>query len=179
MAQGKPAVRPEGWENVAIQRSGVHGRGLFATRDLAKGTYVMEYKGERISKAESDRRTAAQWERGRVYTFELSRRFDLDGAVRSNRARLANFSCDPNCESINERGRHVWIVAVRNIRKGEEITYDYNFNWDPPPPVCKCGSPKCRGYIIGSDHVEQLKAWIAEQAAHTAHHSPRHPRRKR
>lgn len=172
----KPPKRPVGWENIEVRRSAVHGRGLFAARDLPKGTYVMEYKGERVDKKESERRTALQWENGRVYVFELSRRFDLDGAVRSNLARLANFSCDPNCESINDGGRHIWIVAMRAIRKGEELTYDYNFAWDPPPPVCKCGSPKCRGYIVGSDHVDKLKQWLAEQQTP---HSVRHPRRKR
>lgn len=154
------------WEYVRIGRSGVHGRGIFAARDLPKGSYVMEYKGERVSKKEGDRRTDAQWERGRVYTFELSRRVDLDGSVRSNVARLANFSCDPNCESENEGGRHVWIRALRDIRAGEEITYDYNFPLVEPPPVCKCGAASCRGYIVGEDHVAELKAWLAKQKVH-------------
>jgi hypothetical protein len=151
---------PEAWEYVTVRRSGVHGRGLFAARDLPKGTYVMEYRGERISKRESSRRTDAQWAKGRVYTFELSRRFDLDGSPRWNLARLANFSCDPNCESQNEGGRRIWIVARRGIRKGEEITYDYNFSFVEPPPACRCGAPRCRGYIVGSDHVGDLKAWL-------------------
>jgi SET domain-containing protein len=158
--------KPVAWENVRVGRSGVHGRGLFATRDLRKGAYVMEYKGEAVSKAEGNRRTDRQWDQGRVYTFELSRRRDLDGSIRSNVARLANFSCDPNCESENEGGRHVWIRALRPIRAGEEITYDYNFPLVEPPPVCKCGAKSCRGYIVGSDHVDELKAWLAKQAAH-------------
>lgn len=151
---------PEGWEYVTVRRSGVHGRGLFAARDLPKGTYVMEYRGERVAKREGSRRTDAQWERGRVYTFELSRRFDLDGSPRWNLARLANFSCDPNCESHNERGRRIWIVALRDIRKGQEITYDYNFSLVDPPPRCRCGSRRCRGYIVGEDHVAELLAWL-------------------
>jgi uncharacterized protein len=176
MAKRTYAVRPDGWENIRIGRSGVHGRGLFAARDLTKGTYVMAYLGERVSKKEGNRRTEKQWKKGRVYTFELSRRVDLDGSIRSNRARLANFSCDPNCESINERGRHIWIVAMRDIREGEEITYDYNFSWDPPPPKCHCGSPKCRGYIVGEAHVKKLEAWLAQQRKP---HSPRKPKKKR
>jgi uncharacterized protein len=160
----KPLPQPKGWEYVRIGRSGVHGRGLFATRDLPKGTCVMEYVGERVPKKEGNRRTLAQWDQGRVYTFELSRRVDLDGKVRHNRARLANFSCDPNCESENEQSRHIWIKALRDIKAGEEITYDYNFPLVEPPPVCKCGSKKCRGYIVGSDHVKELKEWLAAQA---------------
>lgn len=155
-----PLPPPEDWEYVEVRRSGVHGRGLFAARALPKGTYVMEYRGEKVPKKEGTRRTDAQWETGRVYTFELSRRFDIDGSVKWNVARLANFSCDPNCESQNERGRKVWIVALRDIRKGEEISYDYNFSFVDPPPVCKCGSRKCRGYIVGEGHVGELIAWL-------------------
>lgn len=155
----KPLPEPKGWEYVTVRKSKLHGRGLFAAVDLPKGSYVMEYLGERIDKKEADRRTNKQWAKGRVYMFELSRRFDLDGSVKENVARLANFSCDPNCESINEGGRKIWIVAIRNIKKGEEITYDYNFPLVEPPPVCKCGSPKCRGFIVGADHVKDLDMW--------------------
>lgn len=126
----------------------------------------MEYKGERVSKKEGNRRTDLQWAKGRVYTFELSTRVDLDGSVRSNVARLANFSCDPNCESENEGGYHIWIKALRDIRAGEEITYDYNFPLVEPPPACLCGAKTCRGYIVGSDHVKELKAWLAKQNEH-------------
>ncbi|HEX2066291.1 MAG TPA: SET domain-containing protein [Candidatus Thermoplasmatota archaeon] len=157
-----PLPPPKDWEYVEVRRSGVHGRGLFAARDLPKGTYVMEYRGERVPKKEGTRRTEAQWEKGRVYTFELSRRFDIDGSPSWNLARLANFSCDPNCESQNERGRKVWIVALRDIRKGQEITYDYNFSFVDPPPRCRCGSRRCRGYIVGEAGVPELVAWLRE-----------------
>lgn len=151
---------PEAWDYVTVGRSKLHGRGLFAARSLPKGTYVMQYRGEKVAKAEGTRRTDEQWARGRVYTFELNRRFDLDGSVRSNLARLANFSCEPNCESQNEAGRRIWIVATRDIRKGSEITYDYNFSFVEPPPVCLCGSRRCRGYIVGEDHVKELVEWL-------------------
>lgn len=159
MGKRRPLPQPKDWEYVKVKRSKLHGRGLFAAVDMPKGTYVMEYRGERIPKKEADRRTNEQWEKGRVYTFELSTRFDLDGDVASNLARLANFSCDPNCESLNEDSRKVWIVAVRDIKQGEEITYDYNFPLVEPPPVCHCGAATCRGYIVGSDHVMDLEAW--------------------
>ena len=155
----RPLPEPKDWEYVEVRRSKLHGRGVFAARDLPKGTYVMEYRGEKVPKKEGDRRTNKQWDKGRVYTFELSRNFDLDGAVPWNVARLANFSCDPNCESVNERGRKVWIVAMRDIEAGEEITYDYNFPLIEPPPICLCGSPKCRGYLVGADHLRDLDAW--------------------
>lgn len=172
----RPLPPPKGWERVRVGRSGVHGRGLFAVRDLPKGTAVMEYKGERVPKKEGNRRTDAQWAKGRVYMFELSRRVDLDGSVRSNLARLANFSCQPNCESENEDGLHIWIKALRDIRAGEEITYDYNFPFIEPPPVCRCGAKKCRGYIVGEDNVKDLEAWLAKKDGVKA--SGRRPERR-
>lgn len=173
---------PVAWEYVEVRKSRLHGRGLFAARDLPKGTYVMEYRGERVTKKESETRTQEQWDRGRVYMFELSRRFDLDGSPASNIARLANFSCDPNCESQNENGRKVWIVATRAIRKGEEITYDYNFPLIEPPPVCKCGAKTCRGYIVGEDYVKDLNEWKARTLLHPARHAKKKakaPRRQK
>jgi hypothetical protein len=151
---------PEDWEYIEVRRSKLHGRGLFAACSLPKGTYVMEYRGERMGKREGTRRTDEQWARGRVYTFELNKRSDLDGSIKSNLARLANFSCEPNCESQNERGRRIWIVATRDIPKGAEITYDYNFSFVEPPPKCRCGSKRCRGYIVGEEHVAELVEWL-------------------
>ncbi|MES2154640.1 MAG: SET domain-containing protein-lysine N-methyltransferase [bacterium] len=153
-------VRPD-FGGVVVRRSNVHGRGLFAARDFRKGERVLEYGGVKVPKKEGDRRTDAQWKTGRVYTFELSRRFDIDGSPRWNLARLANQSCDPSCEAENDGGWHIWIVALRHIRKGEEITYDYNFPMMDPPPRCRCGSPKCRGYMVGEEHVPALRAWLA------------------
>lgn len=160
----KPLPDPKEWEYVRVGRSGVHGRGLFAARDLPKGTRIMQYLGERVSKKEGDRRTNAQWAKGRVYTFELSRRVDLDGNIPSNVARLANFSCEPNAESENEDSRRIWISAMRDIAAGEEVTYDYCFPLIEPPPVCRCGAKSCRGYIVGEEHVAELKEWLAKQA---------------
>lgn len=157
--RAKPLAEPVGWEYVRIGQSSVHGRGLFAARDLPKGTRIMQYLGERVPKKEGNKRTDAQWEQGQVYTFELSTRVDLDGSIESNVARLANFSCEPNAESFNEDSRRIWIQAMRDIRAGEEITYDYCFPLMDPPPVCRCGAKRCRGYIVGEDHVDELNEW--------------------
>jgi uncharacterized protein len=150
--------RPWGADNVLVRRSGVHGRGLFAARDIRKGERIIEYVGERVGKREGQRRTDAQWAKGRIYTFELNARTDIDGAVRWNTARLANHSCEPNAESQIVRGR-VWIVALRRIRAGDEITYDYNFPIEEEMIRCRCGSARCRGYVVGSQHGRALQAW--------------------
>jgi uncharacterized protein len=160
---GPPGTKPAripGRENVVVRPSGVHGRGLFAARDIAEGERVLQYMGELVDKAEGTRRTDRQWDRGRVYTFELNKTHDIDGSPAWNVARLANHSCDPNCESRNDRGRAIWIVALRDIRKGEEISYDYNFPLTDPPPICRCGAANCRGYIVGSEYIRDLNRWL-------------------
>lgn len=163
---GKPKRLP-GRENIVVRQSKLHGRGLFAKRAFAKGEKILQYMGERIDKKESERRTDAQWETGRVYTFELNKTWDIDGAPAWNVARLANYSCDPNAESENDRGRAIWVVALRPIAAGEEITYDYNFPFVDPPPVCRCGAAKCRGYIVGHEHLKPLNRWLKDHGKPT------------
>lgn len=152
-----------------IRRSGIHGSGLFARRRICEGTKVIEYVGEKIDKEESNRRG---WERIRqaqktgdaaVYIFTLDDEFDLDGSVSWNPARLINHSCDPNCEAYIEDG-HIWIGAIREIQRGEELSYNYGFDlehWDAHP--CRCGSKRCVGYIVGEEYWSRLKQRIARR----------------
>src|SRR5882762_9333327 len=111
-------------------QSAIHGRGVYAGKPIPSGTRVIEYVGERITKAESHRREAARLDRQRrgldgcVYIFDLNRRHDLDGRLRRNTARLINHSCEPNCRSEVIRGR-IWIIAERDIATDEELTFDY------------------------------------------------------
>jgi SET domain-containing protein len=96
------------------------GLGLFATAPIEKGAFIIEYKGRRITNAESERREA----RGARFMFELDSRWTLDGSSRRNLARYANHSCRPNAESDIVKGK-VIFRAIRNIKPGDEITYDY------------------------------------------------------
>ncbi len=141
---------------VYVQRSSIHGTGLFADQDFAKGDRMVEYLGEKITKKESDRRYEKQEKRGRVYIFDLNQKWDLDGDIKRNPAKYANHGCQPNAESDIIRG-HIYIIARKRIKKGEEIVYDYNFPyddwWERP---CLCGGKKCRGYIIGADAARKL-----------------------
>ena len=127
----KPKKTTSPWARV--RRSKIHGRGVVATKDIPSGTRIIEYAGERITKAESDRRDEARAARraaggdGCVYIFEINKRHDLDGHMSWNTARLINHSCEPNCESTNVRG-HIWIVARRDIAAGEELSFDYGFD---------------------------------------------------
>tara|TARA_Y100000588_G_scaffold302262_1_gene324440 strand:- start:3630 stop:4139 length:510 start_codon:yes stop_codon:yes gene_type:complete len=146
-----------------IGRSRIHKKGLFATREIMEGTRIIEYIGEKVTKTESDRRGLAHLEEakneglGLVYLFELNKRYDLDGNVPENFARHINHSCFPNCESQIKRGR-VWIVSVRMIGVGEELSYDYGYDlehYEEHP--CHCGSKKCIGYIVAHRHRKKLR----------------------
>lgn len=163
-ARRRPTTSP--WAKV--RRSPIHGRGVIATQDIPSGTRIIEYEGERITKVESERRDEARAARaarggdGCVYIFEINQRYDLDGQASWNTARLINHSCEPNCESEKVRG-HIWITARRDIRKGEELTFDYGFdveNWQEHP--CRCGSEKCVGYIVAKSHRWRLRKRLAK-----------------
>jgi uncharacterized protein len=149
----KPPARSKTW--VRRGQSPVHGYGLYARRPIPVGTRIIEYVGERITKAEAERRDAERLMRlaaggdGCVYIFELNQRHDIDGNVRWNEARRINHSCAPNCEPKVIRGR-IWIVALRDIAADEELSYDYGFDyseWRSHP--CRCGTPACAGFIVG------------------------------
>ncbi len=102
----------------------ITGFGLFATRPIKKKARIAEYKGPILDQEEADRAER----RGNRYLYEVSTHRTIDGTPRSNVARYANHSCNPNAESIVWRGR-VFIKALRNIKPGEEITYDYGVDY--------------------------------------------------
>lgn len=151
-------------EFIDVRNSKIHNKGVFAKKDIKKGTRVIEYVGEKITKAESQRRAERQLESsknhtvdGGVYIFELNKKHDIDGKVSWNPAQFINHSCNPNCETEIIRG-HIWIVATKDIKKGEEITYNYGYdfeNYDEHP--CKCGSKNCVGYIVAEDQWKKLR----------------------
>lgn len=149
---------------ITLKKSHIHGTGIYAGVNIPKGTRIIEYVGEKVTKKESDRRAqtplnnnANNKEMGAVYLFELNKRYDLDGYVEYNTARFINHSCDPNCESEIIRG-HIWIISIKDIKKGEEITYNYNYSWeDYEDHPCQCGTERCVGYILNEDAWPKLK----------------------
>jgi hypothetical protein len=140
-------------DNIHIGPSRIDGRGGFAARFIPRGERVVEYAGEKISKAESLRRCELQnW-----FIFGLDEEFDLDGNVEWNPARFLNHSCASNCEALCEEGR-VWIVALRDINPGEEITFNYGYDLtDYKEHPCRCGAPGCVGYIVGEEFFEHAR----------------------
>jgi uncharacterized protein len=138
-----------------VRRSKIQGRGVFATRAIRAGTRLIEYRGEIIDEDEADRRYP--WQDGEphhTFLFSLDDGNVIDAAPSRSIAKYINHSCDPNCEAVEEDG-HVFIDAIRDIRRGEELAYDYNFVLDEPHNAanrklypCFCGSSRCRGTIL-------------------------------
>jgi uncharacterized protein len=141
-------------EFVTFRPSSIHGTGAFAKAEIAQGTRILEYAGQKISKEESLRRC----EGNNPYIFALDAQKDLDGDVPWNPARYINHSCDPNCEALMEDGR-IWVVARRHIRLGDEITFNYGYDLeDYRAYPCRCGSPNCVGYIVAEEFFEHIGA---------------------
>lgn len=139
-----------------VRRSRISGKGAFATRRIRKGQRIIEYVGERISEAESDRRYPDDTKQKRHHTFLFAVDDDtvIDAGVGGNEARFINHSCEPNCEAVDYDGR-IFIEALRDIAPGEELFYDYAYELDEKvtPALrkrypCRCGSPGCRGTIL-------------------------------
>ena len=116
------------------------GLGLFATRPIRKRTRIAEYKGRKLATKEANKIEA----RGNLYLYEINSRWTIDGTPRSNVARYFNHSCNPNAEIYDVKHR-VFIRTLRNIKPGEEITYDYGIDYLKNVigrSNCKCG--RCR-----------------------------------
>ena len=131
-----------------IKKSRIDNRGLYAKYDIKKGTKIIEYKGKIITRKQSEENP--KFDNGKaIYLFNLNKKYDLDGNFNFNTARLINHSCDPNCE-VAGIGLKVWVYAIRDIKKNEELSYDYGFGFDKDYKQfpCKCGAKNCVGFIV-------------------------------
>ncbi len=151
---------------IKVIRSSIHNKGVIAKKDIKKGEFIIEYIGEYITKKESDKRAEEVLQKSRednshgaVYIFTLNNTYDIDGNVWYNKTKYFNHSCSPNAEAeLDEDAQEIWIKAIKPIKKGQEITYDYGYdldNWDEH--ICKCGSKNCVGYIVAQEHWPKLK----------------------
>src|ERR1700729_3511934 len=117
------ARRPS--SSIEVRDAALHGLGVFATKRIKKGARVVEYLGERVSHAEADRRYDDKDESdNHTFLFIVDGRTVIDAGVDGNEARFINHGCDPNCESV-QMGQRIFIEAIRTIRPGEELAYDY------------------------------------------------------
>lgn len=142
---------------ITMRRSKIHGRGVFARVRIRKGEPICEYKGRLITHDEADDRYGGE-DTGHTFLFTLNDQWVVDGNRGGNLARWINHACEPNCEAGPEgpKGRERVVVrALRSIRPGEELTYDYVIEVDHRISkkerelwACRCGTPKCTGTLL-------------------------------
>lgn len=138
-----------------VRDSKVHGKGVFATRKIPAGTRIVEYEGERIDWKETIRRENAKpADSFHTFFFSLEDGRIIDGGSGGNEARWINHACEPNCEAQEEDGR-VFIYALRDIARGEELNYDYGLIMEErhTPALkrayaCLCGAASCRHTML-------------------------------
>jgi len=136
-----------------IQKSDIDkkGRGLYAAKDIKEGTRIIDYVGKIITKKQTEE--TEKFDNAKpIYLFNLNKKYDMDGDVSWNPARLINHSCSNNCD-YNGTGLKLWVIAIKEIKKGEEITADYGFGYDEDYKqfLCKCCSKNCCGYIVRAE----------------------------
>ena len=140
-----------------VKRSTLHGTGIFAAKDIPAGTKIMEYVGKRITADEADAMFPVNPEDPfHTFFFSLSNGNIIDGGQDGNDARWINHACEPDCETQeNKKGTRVFIYALRDIKKGEELFYDYHLQLEgrltkkrKQEYLCLCGTPSCRGTML-------------------------------
>ncbi len=142
-------------KRIQVRRSGVHGKGVFALQDLAEGETLIEYVGEIISWDEAqDRHPHDPKDPNHTFYFHVNEDKVIDALHGGNSSRWINHSCDPNCEA-DEDNERIFIKAIRNIKAGEELNYDYGLIIDEPYTKklkaeypCWCGAKNCRGTLL-------------------------------
>ena len=140
-----------------IKKSKIDNRGLYAAANIKKDAKIIEYKGKIITVKETEVNPKFDNDKA-IYLFNLNKRYDLDGDFKYNTARLINHSCDPNCE-VDGVGLKLWIYSIKDIKKNDELTYDYGFSFDKDYKdfPCRCGAKKCVGYIVNSQSRWRVK----------------------
>jgi SET domain-containing protein len=153
-----PKTTNRGRRRLAVRKSAIHGRGVFALCAIPKGTRIIEYKGKLITDKEADRRYGRiQEHSAHTMLFSVDDGLVIDATRHGNSARWINHSCSPNCE-IEEDNHRIFIEARRDIGPGEELAYDYNLQIGERHTkkaqrehACFCGARRCRGTMLGEE----------------------------
>jgi len=155
-----PPAKPK--PDIQLRRSTIHGNGVFATRMIPKGARIVRYMGLLRTHDEVDAAYAGMEETGHTFLFTLNEDYVIDGNIKGNIARWINHSCEPNCEAViepDDKGRarydKVFIEALRRIKPGEELTFNYGITLAErhTPRLkalwgCRCGAPSCTGTML-------------------------------
>lgn len=135
------------WPHIEFRKSAIHRWGVFALEDIPARKRVVEYRGDKIHKSRIQRFPD-------MYMFQLNELYYING---KNVARYANHSCAPNCEVSIENNR-IWLLSLRRIKAGEEITYNYNYELSEAADYpCRCGAADCVGFILDKAYWDDLK----------------------
>jgi SET domain-containing protein len=129
------------YPKIERKKSTLHGYGVFALEPINKNKRIIDYAGELINNRQSESREDKYLEKGCIWVFRVNRNWSRDAAVGGNVARFINHSCKPNCY-IDVVDKTIWVRAAKNIRKGQELTYDYNTEGDKVI-ACRC-RPGCK-----------------------------------
>jgi SET domain-containing protein len=170
---------------IAARRSAIHGNGVFATAAIKKGERVVEYKGRRRTHEEVDAGDTGDADSGHTFLFTLNDEYVIDANHEGGVAKWINHSCDPNCEAVleeNEEGDprkdRVFIEAIRDIAKGEELSYNYGITLAEKHTkrlkeiwACRCGSPACTGTMLQPKSEKKKERQEAEKAEKLRRHA--------
>ncbi|MDF1655332.1 MAG: SET domain-containing protein-lysine N-methyltransferase [Coxiellaceae bacterium] len=143
-------------EYIRATESRIHNIGLHAKKLIPEDTRIIRYIGDKLTHKQADKRLDNKQTK-EVYLFELDAKYTIDGDTNNNIAKYINHSCEPNCYTEIEDGE-IWILASRDIKRGEELSYDYGFQragWDEHP--CLCGSQNCFGFIVDEKHWPSIR----------------------
>jgi len=149
-------VPTKGGRRTQVSESNIHGKGVYAVRPLKEGDKVLEYKGEIITWKKAQRiHPHDPSQPNHTFYFHLDDKHVIDGKIGGNSARWINHSCEPNLEA-NQDGYRVFFTALRDIKVGEELSYDYGLMIDARKTAklkkeyaCFCGAACCRGTMLG------------------------------
>ena len=147
---------------IVARRSAIHGNGVFAVAPIAKGERIVEYKGRRRTHDEVDADVSGDPDSGHTFLFTLNEEYVIDANYEGGVARWINHSCSPNCEAVLEEADgddrtkdRVFIEAIRDIKPGQELSYNYGITLEEKhtPELkkiweCRCGSRNCTGTLL-------------------------------
>ena len=163
---------------IVARRSAIHGNGVFAVAPIAKGERIIEYKGRRRTHEEVDAGDTGDVDSGHTFLFTLNDEYVIDANYEGGTARGINHSCSPNCEAVLEEDDgddrtkdRVFIEAIRDIKPGQELSYNYGITLEEKhtPELkkiweCRCGSRNCTGTLL-QPKTPKKKASKAKKAA--------------